>query len=135
MSYEAKGSIERIYQKQTFDTGFEKQEFVLEVKDGKYDQLYKFELIKDNISKLNGINVGDEVSVTFDIRGNEYNDKVYSNLVAWKLEKVNTAPPSINTNQSPKHMDTSDFGNPQGMYSNKNQPAAVPQGDLGDLPF
>ena len=73
---------------QTFASGFSKREFVVEVEDGNYPQMIKFECVKDKTSLTDGVEVDDPVKVTFDIRGNEYKERFYVNLNAWKLEKL-----------------------------------------------
>ena len=85
-SYTAKGSIIAIDEIQTFSSGFQKREFVIEIPDGKYPQSIKFEVLKDNVERLSPFVVGDEITVTFDLRGREYNGKYFTNLVAWKIE-------------------------------------------------
>ncbi len=85
--YELEGQIKVINSTQTFDSGFSKREFVITTED-KYPQDVKFETIKDGCDKLDDYNVGDNVIVSFNVRGNEYNDKYYVNLQAWKMEHV-----------------------------------------------
>ena len=87
MSLQVKGTIKTIADIQTFDTGFRKQEFVIETTEDKFPQLIKFEIIKDNIEKFDPFLIeGGNVDVHFNIRGNEYNGKVYNSLQCWKLE-------------------------------------------------
>ncbi len=87
MAFELEGTVHKLYETQTFASGFSKREFVVEVPDGNYPQQIKFEAVKDKAAILDGVSEGDGVKVTFDIRGNEYKDRFYVNLVAWKLEK------------------------------------------------
>jgi hypothetical protein len=87
MAFELEGTVHKLYETQTFASGFSKREFVVEVPDGNYPQQIKFEAVKDKAAMLDNIAVGDTVKVTFDIRGNEYKERFYVNLVAWKLEK------------------------------------------------
>lgn len=86
-SFELEGTVHKIYDTQTFSSGFSKREFVVEVQDGKFPQMIKFECVKDKTSMLDGVSVGDAVKVAFDIRGNEYKERFYVNLNAWKLSK------------------------------------------------
>ena len=82
------GTIKLIGEKQVFESGFEKVEFVLTT-NGQYPQDVKFECIKekaDNLIKYN--KPGDEVEVSFNVRGNEYNGNYYVNLQAWKVFKA-----------------------------------------------
>ena len=86
MAYEVEGTVKVIFDTQTFPSGFSKREFVVTTKD-RYPQDIKLECIKERIELLNSCAPGDTVNVTFDLRGNEYNDRYYVNLQAWKIEK------------------------------------------------
>jgi hypothetical protein len=88
MAFDIEGTVFKIFDTQTFASGFSKREFVVEVPDGNYTQQIKFEAVKDKAAILEGVSVGDSVKVTFDLRGNEYKERFYVNLVAWKLEKA-----------------------------------------------
>jgi hypothetical protein len=83
--YEMTGAVRAINEPQTFASGFTKREFVIEVEDGKYPQMIKLECVKDGVKHLDGIKLGDVVNVSFDIRGSEYKERFYVNLVAWKV--------------------------------------------------
>lgn len=85
--FEIEGSVKVLNDLQTFPSGFTKREFVVEVQDGNYPQMIKFETVKERTSLLDGLNLGDPVKVFFDIRGNEYQGRYYVNLNAWKIEK------------------------------------------------
>ncbi|YCM44380.1 DUF3127 domain-containing protein [Verrucomicrobiaceae bacterium 227] len=85
-TFELTGTLKVIEDLQTFSSGFTKREFVIEVPDGKYPQMVKFESVRDKIDQLNNLSIGDELKVTFDIRGNEYKGRYYVNLNAWKIE-------------------------------------------------
>jgi len=85
--YTTQGTITVIYDTQSFKSDFTKREFVVKT-EGKYPQDLKFEFTKDKCQVLNSYNEGDEVEVSFDVRGNEYNGKYYVNLSAWKIEHI-----------------------------------------------
>ena len=87
-SFELDGTIKVINEIQTFQSGFSKREFVVEVEDGKYPQMVKFECVKDKTAMTDGFSIGDQVNVSFDIRGNEYNGRYYVNLNAWKMQRA-----------------------------------------------
>ena len=89
--HELTGTVKVIFDEQTFASGFNKREFVVTDEADKYPQDIKFEAVKDNVEKVNALNVGDKVKVTFDLRGNEYNGKYYVNLAAWKIETLAAA--------------------------------------------
>lgn len=90
-NYELTGTIIVLQDTQAFPSGFAKREFVIET-DGKYPQQIKLEMVKDNCVRLDSFQVGQQATVNFDVRGNEYNGKHYVNLVAWKIERVGAAP-------------------------------------------
>jgi single-strand DNA-binding protein len=87
-TFELEGTLKHLFDTQTFASGFAKREFVVEVPDGKYPQMLKFECVKDKITMLDGVKIGDAVKVAFDIRGSEYKERFYVNLNAWKLTKA-----------------------------------------------
>jgi hypothetical protein len=86
-TYKLKGKVIQKDEPQEFSSGFTKQEFVVEVEDGKYPQPTKLECVKDKTALLDDVSIGEKVTATFDIRGNEHNGKYYVNLNCWKLEK------------------------------------------------
>lgn len=99
------GTIKLIGEVQTFDSGFKKVEFVIETTD-QYPQPIKFEIVKDKIDNFLKYNkVGQNVDVSFNIRGNEYNGKHYVSLSAWKVFKseesapLPTTPPVANSDE------------------------------------
>ena len=89
--YEAAGKIKLISDTQTFPSGFMKREFVVTTND-KYPQDLKFEIVKDKCSMLDSFEAGQDVDVTFDIRGNEFNGKYFVNLSCWKIQGGSTSP-------------------------------------------
>lgn len=93
MAYELTGKVKLIQDAQTFGSGFTKREMVVTVEDGKYPQEINLEFVQDKVSLLDALQVGQEVTVTFDIRGREYNGRYFNNLQGWKIQtgtSVNT---------------------------------------------
>ena len=97
--YEITGKVIAISETQTFASGFQKREFVVETNEEKYPQKIKLEAAKDGCAKLDSYNIGDTVTVGFNIRGNEYNGKYYVNLQAWKFER--TGEPKVEKQSDP----------------------------------
>lgn len=81
---EINGTIIEIFETQTFESGFTKREFVIET-PGEYPQQIKFEVLKDKCELLDKYKIGQNVDVTFDIKGREYNGRYFNNLIAWKV--------------------------------------------------
>lgn len=78
------GKIKVINETQTFDSGFQKREFVVTTEET-YPQDIKLEFVKDKCSLLDMYQEDQSVTVGFNLRGNEYNGKYYVNLQAWKI--------------------------------------------------
>ena len=89
--YEAVGKIKLINEVQTFPSGFMKREFVVTTAHDKYPQDLKFEVVKDKCAMLDSFEEGQDVTVAFDIRGNEYNGKYFVNLSCWKIQAGGSA--------------------------------------------
>ena len=86
--FDISGTIKKIFEEQTFGSGFNKREFVITTTADRYPQDIKFELVKDKVSLLSPLKDGDKVKVFFDIRGREWKENYYVNLNAWKIESV-----------------------------------------------
>jgi len=79
-----KGKVKVILDLETFSSGFYKQGVVVTT-DEKYPQDIKLEFVKDKTAMLNSLSVGDDVEISYNLRGNEYNRKYYVNLEGWKI--------------------------------------------------
>ena len=105
-----KGKIVEKFDTQNITDSFRKREFVLEFADNpQYPEFIKFELIQANCEQLEKFNVGEELNISFNLKGRKWTDKngqvVYFNsLQAWRLEKAgatNTPSPSA-SQETPK---------------------------------
>jgi hypothetical protein len=92
--YEASGKIKLINDTQSFPSGFTKREFVVTTSHDKYPQDLKFEIVKDKCPLLDAFQPGQQVQVSFDIRGNEYNGKYFVNLSCWKIQAADGGAPA-----------------------------------------
>jgi single-strand DNA-binding protein len=87
MAYDLTGKVKLVRDAQTFgNNGFTKREFVVVVEDGKYPQEIALECVQDKVSLLDKVKEGQTVTVTFDIRGREYNGRYFNNLQAWRIK-------------------------------------------------
>ena len=84
-SYDLTGTVKLIMDVQTFDSGFTKREFVVTTQDDRFPQDIKFECVKEKCDLLEAVKPGQEVKVSFDLRGNEYKERYYVNLNAWRV--------------------------------------------------
>jgi len=85
MSLQLSGTIKVIFDTETFPSGFSKREFVITTAE-QYPQDVKFEVVKDKCATLDKYAVGQQVTVSLNIRGKEYSGKYYVNLQAWRIE-------------------------------------------------
>ena len=91
-TYEMTGAVKVVMDEVTFPSGFNKREFVVTTEEDRYPQDIKFECVKEKTAMLADVTAGQRVKVTFDIRGNEYNERYFVNLSAWRLEPAGAAP-------------------------------------------
>lgn len=73
------------------------------------------EFVQDNVKLLDGLTAGQTVTVTFDIRGQEYNGRYFNNLQAWRIktETEDGPKPAADDERSPipdNAKDTTDYG-------------------------
>lgn len=85
MSLTLTGKITKIGEEEWKSDSFKIREFVIET-PGEYPQLVKFQLAQAKTDLINNKSVGDTIEVHFDIRGNEYQGRVFNNLNCWKIE-------------------------------------------------
>ena len=88
MSYKAEGKIVKIFDAESKSASFTAREFVIEVADGQYPQMVKFQLVQDKCGLVDGYNEGEEIEVDFDLRGRKWNEKYFTNLQAWKITRA-----------------------------------------------
>ena len=88
MGYKAEGKIEKIFDAEQKSASFQAREFVIEVADGQYPQMVKFQLVQDKCNLVDDYSEGDQVEVEFDLRGREWNGKYFTNLQAWRISRA-----------------------------------------------
>lgn len=83
------GKIVQLLDKQTGQTKaggtWEKQEYILET-EGQYPKKVCFNLWGEKIAQF-GIQVNDQVVVSFDLESREYNGRWYTDVRAWSVKK------------------------------------------------
>ena len=124
--YEAAGKMKWIGDTQSFPSGFTKREFVVTTSHDKYPQDIKFEVVKDKCPMLDPFDLGQDVQVSFDIRGNEYNGKYFVNLACWKIQAADGSA------QSPS-ASSSEPSRRQSPAGNSNEPSAADLRGDGDF--
>ena len=90
--FEITGTVKKVFEEQTFGSGFNKREFVLTIESGKFPQDIKFECVKDKVALVAALKPGTKAKVFFDLRGREWKESYFVNLNAWKIEQIGSTP-------------------------------------------
>lgn len=93
MSFEVIGKLHKKFDTENKTETFQAREFVIEVTSGNYPQFVKFQLTQDRCPLVDPFEEGEEMKVHFDLRGREWNGKYFTNLNAWRVEKVQATAP------------------------------------------
>ncbi len=102
------GQVKKIFPAQQISEKFTKREFVVETMDD-YPQVIKFECTQQKVELLDNFAEGDQVSVSFNVRGREWispkdnKAKYFVTLQAWRIENAGgfattAQAPATNTN-------------------------------------
>ena len=90
-----KGAIKLINPVKVKSDKFSVREFVITTAD-KYPQEVIFQTVNDRMDVIAPYGQGQEVTVSFNVRGREYNGKYYNTLDAYKVQgDVATPAPSV----------------------------------------
>ena len=112
MAYKATGRLHKIFDTEQKSAQFSAREFVIEIEDGKFPQMVKFQLVQDKCGLIDSFSEGDEICVDFDLRGREWNEKYFTNLNAWRIESGATAqaaPPAAMADNNPPPGNEQDY--------------------------
>jgi hypothetical protein len=135
-SFELTGNLVEIMPTQTFNKGFKKREFVIEIEDGRFTQKILFQAVQDKCEMLDSFGIGDTVKVAFNIKGREFNGKYYNALEAFRVFGEKRADP-ISDEQELDILDDPDLFPEKGKRSpKKSELETVPSFNIeDDLPF
>ncbi len=111
MAYKATGRLHKVFDTEQKSASFQAREFVIEVADGKFPQMVKFQLTQDKCALIDDYSEGEEISVDFDLRGREWNDKYFTNLNAWRIARAEAgdSAPAQQQSAAPAPAATADF--------------------------
>ncbi len=87
MSFEIEGLVHKIFETENKTDSFRAREFVIRTEEN-YPQFVKFQLVQDRCELADHYQENEKIKVFFDLRGREWNGKYFTNLNAWKMEKV-----------------------------------------------
>lgn len=91
--YKFNGTVLVIGETQQVSEKFSKRELVLMDDDSMYPQQIMFQFAQDKCSMLDGISEGEQVEVSFNLRGREWVNpegvsKYFNTLDAWRIEVI-----------------------------------------------
>jgi len=126
MSFEIEGKLVKKYDTESKSEKFQAREFVIET-EGQYPQYVKFQLVQDRCSAVDPMNEGEQIKVYFDLRGRQWQDKYFTNLNAWRVEKLAAvAPPAAAPGEFPAQ---------EPPFQNVSNGDEILSEDVDDLPF
>lgn len=111
---EIEGKITKIFEPQTFSSGFRKREVIVTTQE-QYPQPLSIEFLQERVNLVDGLTVGEDVKVSINLRGREWTSpegvtKYFNSIVGWRVEKLTSenavsnenlpAPESFNTQVS-----------------------------------
>lgn len=127
---EIKGKIEKIFGTQQVTQSFRKREFVVEFAENpQYPEFVKFEMIQDKCDQLDQYAEGQEINLSFNLKGRKWTDpkgevKYFNTLQAWRITPATQAEPTPTTG-----------GNAAPPPAANDEPDWLSTDDSDDLPF
>lgn len=136
MSYEVSGKLIEKFDTTTISDKFKKREFVLEKRENsngfEFVDFIKFQLTQDKCNILDPYQRGDDLRVSFNLRGRKWekdgNVNYFTNLEAWKIEKTDSGQTPGELSEQVPENDSPMPGENDFLESSGNQ-------DFDDLPF
>lgn len=102
MSLEITGKVTHIGDVEVVSDKFSKRIFVVEVQDGNFAKNIAMQFTNDKCGKLDGVQIGSNVHIKFNLESREYNGKWYTNATAWYLGAATSqAQPAISNDAPP----------------------------------
>jgi hypothetical protein len=100
--FKLSGTLKVIKDTEQVNEKFSKREFVLVDASSMYPQDISFQAAQDKCSMLDGYMEGEQVEVSFNLRGREWTSpqgevKYFNTLDAWRIEKMGQGMPAQNT--------------------------------------
>lgn len=140
MSYEIIGKLTAKYETVQRTESFKTREFVIEKSDdigGRIITNYaKFQCVQDRTAIVDRFNVGDEVKVSFNIKGTKWvkdgKENYITNLDAWRIESVKIGQDDSSGSASSS---TASYSAPPSASATPSAPVSMPAAPDDDLPF
>lgn len=120
MSQKAQGVLKVKNEENRVSDRFKKREFVLTIEpSSQYPQHVMFQLAQDKCSLLDSHNVGDEIEISFNLRGREFvkdgETRYFNTLDVWQIKSLNK---SVSPTQMGSDFKPANNSNESGIFSN-----------------
>jgi hypothetical protein len=140
MSYEVTGKLVAVMDTMQRTETFKVREFVIEKQDdigGRIiSNFIKFQCVQDKTEMPGRFNIGDEVKVSFNLKGNRSDrngqTSYFTNLDAWRMENAGSMQQGGGNNQ--QNSNSQQGGNKPVQQKNNNDDDDLPE-PPDDLPF
>ena len=93
MALELQGKLIEVFEEQQISGSFKKREFVVETNENNFTEQIKFELVQDRTDIIDPYKKGEDIKVSFNLKGRKWNDKYFVNVQAWRIERVSSDAP------------------------------------------
>ncbi len=120
---------------------FRKRDFVLEYSDNpQYPEYVKFECIQDKCDMLDNYAVGQDVTVSFNLKGRKWVDpqgetKYFNSLQAWRMQPASGASAAPNDAAATGSGAPAAPASPPASSGGSNPVISAGEGEEDDLPF
>jgi hypothetical protein len=127
--FKISGTVKMLNDTVQISERFAKREFVIQTGE-MYPQSILFQSTQDKCSLLDGVQVGEQIEVSFDVKGREWvnpqgETKYFNSLEAWRIDKVG--------------QNASSGTNPTAGFGPMNEPPSTDSSETNeeedDLPF
>ena len=93
MNHEVKGILHVKGATNQRSEKFSTRSFTIKVMDDKYEQYISFELVNDRTDIIDPFGVGEEITVSFNLKGRQWTSpqgevKYFNTLEAWKVQGI-----------------------------------------------
>ncbi|XOD68994.1 MAG: DUF3127 domain-containing protein [Flavobacteriales bacterium AspAUS03] len=130
---EVSGTVKKIFDTQTFGSGFRKRELILTTNE-QYPQHLSIECVQEKTDFLNDLKPGDEIRVSINLRGREWTNpegvtKYFNSIQGWRIEKIQSQ--TLGSESVPSA--SSPMSDAPVQFSNESTTSSTEEFD--DLPF
>jgi hypothetical protein len=115
---------------------WQKQEFIVEYQDGNFPKKVCLNVWGDKVPDLESFNEGDKLKIFFNIESREYNQRWYTDLRAWRIDRDETASfPDPASNETAQGFPEPSQGFPEPNQESTANPEDYQSDTVDDLPF